>query len=96
LSLLPKTLANLYLIITDKGKFYDIKNLSYNSLIKLFKNYFYYENILIKIFNNPREYYLENNFLTLINTFNPLIKLFPFLLNYFSPTFIFILKKKVI
>lgn len=94
LSLLPKKIANLYLIITNKGKFYDVNNLSYNSLIKLFRKSFYYENILVKISKNPKRYNLEINFLNLTNLLNPIIKVFPFLLNYFTPTFIFILKKK--
>ena len=94
LSIMPKNLANLYLIITKGGKIYDIKNLSYNNLKILFKKDFHFENILIKMLNDPEGYGLEDKFIKLINNFYILIKLFPFLMNIFTPTFIFILKKK--
>ena len=94
LSMLPQNLANIYLIVTAKGKIYDVKNLSYYNLRNLFKKNFRFENILIKMLNEPKRYGLENKFIKLINNFYILIKLFPFLINVFTPTFIFILKKK--
>ncbi|MBU2633762.1 MAG: class I SAM-dependent methyltransferase [Nanoarchaeota archaeon] len=92
LSMLPMGLANFYLLLFRKVKYYDVYPLSYNKLIKKISNKFIFENITYKILKNPYKYSLEKKYSYSIFKYLP--KCIFYIINYLLPSWIFILKKR--
>ncbi len=91
LSWLPQSLANLYLIITGRGKIYEEKHFSYFKVKRMLRK-FEINDYTLKIIKNPEKYSLTD--ISKKGSFILKLPLFIFKILYlFIPTYIFILKK---
>jgi len=92
LSWLPRTLANLYVRITGRGKFYYEELLNLRQLRRLVSG-FSVEDYTLKIITQPKKFHAED----VISEKNPLTRLPLFLLRllyFFIPTYVWILSKR--
>ena len=90
ISLLPISLANLYVKIAGKGSFYEPRLKTIFGIRKMFKN-FNVSDYTIKIIKNPRKYHYEDA----VGSFIPRIPTFIVKLLYpFISDFIYVLREK--
>ena len=91
LSWLPQPLANLYLIITGRGKIYEEKHFSYFKVKRMLRR-FKINDYTLRIIKNPEKYSLID--IVEKGSFISRLPLFVFKILYsLIPTYIFILKK---
>jgi ubiquinone/menaquinone biosynthesis C-methylase UbiE len=91
LSWLPKSLANLYLRITNRGKFYEENHFSYFKIKRMLRK-FKVDDYTLQILKNPKKYHLDSinqNFFA-----HNLPKFIFKILYLLIPTYIFIISKK--
>ncbi len=91
LSIIPKSLADFYLKLFKKGDYYDIYNLNFWDLKKLLADKFMIIDYTPYIIKNPKKY-KEN----LPNFFNIIPLSLMKVLSPFSPSWIFIIKKRAL
>jgi 2-polyprenyl-3-methyl-5-hydroxy-6-metoxy-1,4-benzoquinol methylase len=91
LSILPKKMADLVMVITCKGRHYDVSAYTYRKMKALFEG-FRAEDITLNVISNPKKYSVPElagmNSLG-INIITAITRLF----YYFLPTYLWIIKK---
>jgi len=96
LSYLPKIIANSYVRLTGKGKEYDIYLMTYSEFSKKLKKLFLLENFTLEILKNPKCYGFDNKIYSIFAISKYFPKFSLNIINYFLPTWIIILRKKVV
>ncbi|MCH8004058.1 MAG: class I SAM-dependent methyltransferase [Nanoarchaeota archaeon] len=93
LSYLPKKIADAYVIITGKGKEYDIYPMTYSEFLGKLKIFFNLENFSLEILKNPKHYGFDEKIYSVFALFRYFPGFLSDMINNFLPTWVIILRK---